>query len=359
MKLITGICFLVLSLISCATVQTDIYYESGGSAVFHELDAIELQLVVQRQEVHTETLGEIRDELTKIRDNPASDPLFQSRSAALAGYAEFLAGRRRQAASLLQEAQAAYGGDEIAAVLASLLERDLETRITMLQSALDASDTAYRLYTELGAAQLAAGQYRHALAAFDTAIPQLPEEYALVFGPMRERAFALRDATTAVRAASEQYLNNDPVSFQGLIVITREESGLLNWYTGGAPWNEAEVFRRIQNDAWIADSDATLNTTANRGDVALFVWHLLSRNRQHELQKYTQRYADRGTTPVPDVAYDSPWFDAVLAVVEEDIMTLPDGRNFHPHAPISGLEFYRIIQRASRIATSYLMRLAV
>jgi hypothetical protein len=52
---------------------------------------------------------------------------------------------------------------------------------------------------------------------------------------------------------------------------------------------------------------------------------------------------------VPDVAVEEPWFDAVLGVVEREIMDLPDGTNFRPDGEVSGLEYLSILQRLQRL----------
>ena len=64
------------------------------------------------------------------------------------------------------------------------------------------------------------------------------------------------------------------------------------------------------------------------------------------LTRYRQRYS---FSPVPDVAVEEPWFDAVLGVVEREIMDLPDGINFQPDGEVSGLEYLSILQRLQRL----------
>ena len=54
---------------------------------------------------------------------------------------------------------------------------------------------------------------------------------------------------------------------------------------------------------------------------------------QKLLTRYRLKYA---SSPVPDVPVDAPWFDAVLGVVEREIMDLPDGVNFKPDAGHDG-----------------------
>jgi hypothetical protein len=52
---------------------------------------------------------------------------------------------------------------------------------------------------------------------------------------------------------------------------------------------------------------------------------------------------------VPDVEVGEPWFDAVLGVVEREVMDLPDGVNFRPEGEVSGLEYLTMLQRLQRL----------
>jgi hypothetical protein len=67
-------------------------------------------------------------------------------------------------------------------------------------------------------------------------------------------------------------------------------------------------------------------------------------------RRYTEKYAPRagqtqGRSPVPDLAYGSAIFDAALALVEREIMDLPDGRLFMPDQALSGLAFLEMLAR--------------
>ncbi len=88
-------------------------------------------------------------------------------------------------------------------------------------------------------------------------------------------------------------------------------------------------------------------TQAVRKDVAYFIWGIVSR-AEHDpklLGKYRAKYA---ASPVPDVPIDAPWFDAALGVVERELMDLPDGVNFQPDGPVTGLQYLEILGKLAR-----------
>ncbi|HAP43134.1 MAG: hypothetical protein A2087_03010 [Spirochaetes bacterium GWD1_61_31] len=333
--------------VGCATIQTDIVYDTVPGQSSQELETIELQLVQLRAVPDMALLASLRARLQELNRLDHSDPLLQARGRALAAEAALLAGNRREAQAQLDGATAAYAGDELSALVAARLELDPAARIVLLQAALTSSDTAWRLRAELGASLLEAGRYREALAAFDAALPRLPAEYGQLHQAGRDRAYALRDSEGAVQAAAASHLTPQPISYLGLIVVVQQESNLLEWFTGGAPWSPGVIFERAKAAGWFADGSLPAGTPATRADVALFIWNLIARGQSNMLRKYSTRYAGRTASPVPDVAIGSPWFDAVLGVVEEDIMTLPDGRNFQPETPVSGLEFFGIMTAAA------------
>jgi tetratricopeptide (TPR) repeat protein len=271
---------------------------------------------------------------------PSGDATRQARILALSAEAALQAGERMTATRRLDESRAAYGGDEIASVVASRLAKTPDERLAILQKAIAVADEAYRIKAELGSVLLAAGKPREALAAFDASLPFLDEAYTTLYGEQRQRAWALRDSGATMDSGISTYLTRDPIPLVGMAAVAQAESNALDRITGGASWAPGVLFERLRAAGWYVNTGALPGEAATRKDAALFLWMLMTHGDRQMAVRYTERYAAEAASPVPDVPYGSPYFDSVLGVVEEGIMTLVDGRNFDPDTAAAGLDFY-------------------
>jgi len=301
---------LVSMLASCATVQEDVRYEAPEGAAGAELATLEAELVVLRADPDPDALRAIRSALDDLAETPSTDPLYRSRALALGAEAALLGGDEAGAGRRVEEALEAYPGDEVAAVTASRMAETPEERLAVIEEALSRADGSKRLLAELGSVFTALGRYREAVAAFDAALPFLPPEYGALYGADRERAYALRDADTAP-AAADAYLTAGSLPLLGMAAMTQSETALLDDITGGVDWAPAVLYDRLSAAGWYVPGSPP-DRAVTRKDAALFLWHALAHGRSEFLERYSRRYADRGTSPVPDVAYGSPWFDAAL-----------------------------------------------
>ncbi len=335
------------ALASCASIQTDVRYDGPAGTAPAALESLELRLVSLRANPDPAALAQVRSELEALSRTPSTDQAWLARVLALRADAELLSGDRQAAARMAAQALEAWGGDELAALAGARLAADDAERLALLERYMQVSDGALRLRAELGATLSRLGRHRDALAAFDAALPFLAPEYGFLYGAERDRAWALKDSAVAPGSASTSFLTGDPIPLAGMVALTVGETGSLDWFTGGAPWDPGVLFERLKAAGWFADPSAPGSTPATRKDAALFLWSLMARGEAAMRTRYTVRYAARGSSPVPDVPYASPWFDGVVGTVEEGIMALVDGRNFSPDAPASGLDFFNWLLAAA------------
>jgi tetratricopeptide (TPR) repeat protein len=331
---------MILTISSCATIQRDVLYDVPAGEQQLELAGIESELVHVRVHPDAAALRSIRDRLDRLAAAPSSDTARSARILSLSAEAAMQSGERSTAAKLIERSQALYRGDELAAVVSSRLAKTPEERLAILERSAPLADDGARIRAEQGSALLALGRFRDALAAFDAALPRLGPEYGKLYGEDRERAYALRDAESAPSAGAASFLTKDAITMLGMAMVAQSETNALDRITGGAPWASGVLFERLKASGWYADTGAAASSPALRKDAALFLWSMMARGDARITSRYTSRYASRGQSPVRDVPYGSPYFDAVLGVVEEGVMSLVDGRNFDPDAPAAGLDFY-------------------
>ncbi len=343
---------LAAALVGCKSVQSDLAVERLPEHAFAALDGYESELVLLEAEPSPDALARLRGRMSAAASQPVLERTFASRLAALTGRAALLAGDRASAEKDLKKALSLNPGDELARVLEARLERNAAKRLELLEAALAASDGQKRLQAEKGRLLASSGRYAEALAAFDASLPFLPEAYERAFGAERRRALALRDASGSAKGGGS-LLSDRKLTLESMAALAQEESPLVDFLTGGKTWASGVLFERLRGGGYFPDPSAPGSAVVRRGDAAFFLWRLVA-NRKNDrtlLVRYSARYGSRPdpVSPVPDVPLVSPWFDAVLGCVEREIMELPDGRRFFPEDPVTGLEFYRWIRKASEL----------
>lgn len=333
--------------LSCASVQRDVLYDAPAGAELRELEGLELALARLRAKPEQAAYLETRAAVESRLGSATSDPAYRARLLALAAEAALQAGRRAEAAQRLAEAKAANPGDELAAVVSSRLARTNQQRLEELEASLLVADGSFRIRAELGAALADLGRHREAVAAFDAALPYLPDDYRLLYGERRDRSFALRDADARQASSSAAHLTRERLSALGMAVLAQNETSALDTITGGTNWDPNLLFNRLKSLGWYLDPAVAAAAPMSRKDAAFFLWNLMARGRREMLTRYSLRYAARGAGPVADLPYGSAYFDAALGVVEENVMSLPDGRSFRPDDPVAGLDFYAWLRAAA------------
>jgi tetratricopeptide (TPR) repeat protein len=338
----------VLLASACATAQSRIIDEPPATAEPAELAGIELDLVACRAALPMAVdLPDTVKRLETLIARPTSDAPYQARVLALSAEAALLAGDRKTAARRVSQARASHPGDELAAIVGARLASSATERLAIIEQALILADETCRLRAELGLVLLEIGRYREAVAAFDSALPFLPEEYAMLYASGKDRAWALRAAADSIAAGIRVLLTRDILPMAGMAIIAQNETAALVHITGDSEWAPGVLFERLKAAGYYSDPGTDLRDATTRRDAALFLWQLMARGDARLLFRYTVRYADAGTSPVPDVPYGARCFDAVLGVVEEDVMPLVDGRHFRPDEPVNGLDFYGWLHTAA------------
>jgi hypothetical protein len=203
-------------------------------------------------------------------------------------------------------------------------------------------------------------RFAEAAGAFDAAFSSgLAGVYRENYVGVRDRAWELRNTADA-SAGTLNMLVRDSITWNDCIAITRNETQLLRFISGGRNISEAEFFNRLLDRAFIPYSqDISLSEwpqTRPRGDeivtragAAWFIWHLYAEARADRgmLSRYSARYATGANprSPVTDIPPLSPFFDSILGCVETELMSLPDGRNFRPAQSMRGAELLAILKK--------------
>jgi hypothetical protein len=337
----------------------------AGEAQLARLDEIEASLAAAR--VSGGQAPGAAEELAALRKAKVADEAYRARVYALSGEAFLLAGDSASARTMLKAADEAVGlGSRIGArdpapVLRALLVPDLSKRAEMLRSSSDprlwGSDpdgVPARIQAEL--ALLLAGEkaYPEAAAAMDSAYPRLSQALREAYSPLRKEIAQALEAGVAKESADIAEADPlpmgllaralwlaDPGLASGLGPEAGDEALLASMTAGGL------ILAWEGEEAGIDPGRPALRRDAVPPLFKLYVKHSGEKGLE---RRYTEKYAPRagqtqGRSPVPDLAYGSAIFDAALALVEREIMDLPDGRLFMPDQALSGLAFLEMLAR--------------
>ena len=339
------------TVISCASVQTDIQYSGNESAIKEQaLADIEAALVMQRGAPNTERLGHIRVEINALLQAPSTDSSYLARLYALAADAALLLRQPSEARTQLALAKRYSEYDEYVQLVTARLIAEPEKRLAYLEERITQEPAAYRLKAEAGSLFFSAKDYRNALAAFDASLSFLPDAYQQYYRPQREQCVQLYTVDSAsVTESSEKILQANPISLVEMAALTQDSTNALDFITGTAVWRPPLLAKTLQQAGWYHPDRDVLKDSASKKDAALFLWRLIIGSDEQRLTQYTRYYTNKRRLPIPDVLMDGIYFDAIVGSVEEDVVPLADGKHFEPDTPVSGLEFYRWLLKADAI----------
>ena len=339
------------TVISCASVQTDIQYSGNESAIKEQaLADIEAALVMQRGAPNTERLGHIRAEINALLQAPSTDSSYLARLYALAADTALLLRQPSEARTQLALAKRYSEYDEYVQLVTARLIAEPEKQLAYLEERITQEPAAYRLKAEAGNLFFAAKDYRNALAAFDASLSFLPDAYQHYYRPQREQCVQRYTVDSAsVTESSEKILQANPISLVEMAALTQDSTNALDFITGTAVWRPPLLAKTLQQAGWYHPDRDVLKDSASKKDAALFLWRLIIGSDEQRLTQYTRYYTNKRRLPIPDVLMDGIYFDAIVGSVEEDVVPLADGKHFEPDTPVSGLEFYRWLLKADAI----------
>lgn len=340
------------SLFSCASLQGDILASTANEEVSEEFAAVAATVVPLDTTSDTQKLREARTLVRNLESKEIKDAVFEARLLAWSGRLYLLEGKRPEAARALRMAQTRAGGETAVAVLESRLEQNAEKRLDYLDKFRNLADTPAVLEIERARTLEELRRYREAVAAFDSAFPSLPDYYRRTYEASRNRAWELRSLSPDHAKQSGDLAVKAEITLEDALVLLRDETVLLGNTTAGSHWTAEQLYRDLNSRGIIpVDSVGTirLQDGMNRSYVAWLLWQLTAEYRGQPALK--TRYSDRIRTlpnprsPIADIPHGSRWFDSVMGCVEWEIMNLPDGKNFFPNQPVSGISFMEMLRR--------------
>jgi tetratricopeptide (TPR) repeat protein len=340
-----------------------------GEAELAALDDVEARLVEAR--VSPERRAAIgsgpQAELNALRKVKVSDRPYSLRLYSLSGEAYLLAGDSTSARSMLRSADGlsnygqAMGVRDPAPVLRALLMPDLAKRRDMLESSAspllwgsDPKAVPPRIRCELALLYLDENRYEEARNALEAAFPLLTPGLRAAYQPLVDAAS--KGLQAGIKRETADIAEADPLDM-GLLAraVVMSEPSIVPARPDALPDDRTVLTELIAAGFILPEKGGAqpdpLRTALRRDAVRpLFALYLRRTGEKGLEHRYTEKYAPKtgegaGRSPLPDVPFGSEGFDATLALIEREIMDLPDGALFYPDAALSGISFLEMLAR--------------
>jgi len=370
MRYLTFFILIVLSFVSCKSTG-DIFVDSQRSQSDQKLSELEVVIIPLEASISDNSrtrqnnISSARQMITRMEREASADADYSAKLTAWSGRLAIMEGRYSEAQRLYRQSIAASPGNIPAIILSIRLEGDPARRMVIIERELAALGQRAisgigELNIERGRALVELNRFSEAAGAFDVAFSsRLESVYRDSYIAERNRAWELRN-TSGVSTGTLGLLGRETISWNDCIELTRTETQLLRFLTGGRNMSAADLFNRLIERGFIPYiQDITItewpaarpraDEVVTRAGAAWFVWHLYAESRADRglLSRYSARYATGANprSPIMDVPALSPFFDSILGCVETEFLSLPDSRNFRPVLPIRGTELLTILRR--------------
>jgi tetratricopeptide (TPR) repeat protein len=360
---LAGLLAFTLGLASCASLQQDVYtYTEENTYIYSSIEVYEdrfINIDVRYQMESPAPLDQINGLLTDIgaykSATKVTEPALIARMRAFEGLLFKMAGRKREAEAAYMEARGLQKGDRYVLLLGSRLAKNVEESLSQIEGILTYDSKNAVLQLEKGKLLYQQKKYDQAIAVIDNAFVLFDNEglknYRTVYNPLRAYVWDLNtvygnssDSTASYNMADLQ----QPLTLVSLVNLTLENTNLLENHRSVNQKQKLPAFiKTLERGGYFSSAGDQQNAGGSSSYIleaenitrkmcARFIWNAYVRKSGNAkmLTRYSEKYrkSGRAKSPVSDLSVEDPDFDAVLGVVENEFMELPDGRSFEPDA---------------------------
>ena len=368
----TGI--LLGALTGCtSTLQEDIFDSTEASAVMlGAISEYEEKFIVYDAEytmkgkIESSGISELHTNIEN-KLSQTHEPALLAHLQAMDGLLYYMENKTKKAQDFYKEAKGNQSDDIYVLLLGIRLEKTTETSLAKMEEILSYDGKNGTIMLEKGKLLYKKNQYDKAVAALDNAFlifdGEKKPKYREVYNPFRDNVWKLYSAGIDDSVLNGSLKSADlakPLTKDVMLKLTIENTKLLEDFTGGGKISNAELTKKLttygvfsaaidKNNSQNTAFAITNSNAISRIMAARYIWNLYvkAKGKPEMLTRYSTRYAKMTNpkSPIKDVDLKNPDFDAVLGVVETELMELPDGKSFHPDNIMTGLDFLAIIKK--------------
>ena len=211
--------------------------------------------------------------------------------------------------------------------------------------------------------KITTSEYKNAVAKMDEASLIFQEEnleiYNEVYNSLREYAWNMYSVSGGDAKPVLQQNLSEPLTVSSMVELALNNSTVFDHYKSTSRQKNERLIAVLNSEKYfsapldpmdleLSSEEITKSEFISRRCCARFLWNTYVKNQGEMslLTKYSTRYNATGRTksPVADVSVSNIDFDAVLGVIENEIMDLPDGKHFFPNKIVTKLDFLKWIK---------------
>lgn len=367
--------FIPFFITSCVSLQEDVFVSSNQKFEFYQsIRNYEEEFLYIDSNFYVSGNASIQDinnlilEINQYEESKIIEPAVKARLYALEGLLYLTSGKANKAKSFYNVAKKAQAGDSYVLLLSAMLEKTLNDQLEKFNELLKIEENNAILI--LGKAKILykLQNYNEAVAAIDNAFvifEQNGNDYFIdAYTDLKDKIWELYTITTnssSTKAIDSNMIQGN-LTKESMIQLTLDHTSLLDFFTVDKKMKVSELLKKLEAGGYLSSAydisntaksslEITQSTALTRKLCARFIWNLFvqKKGNQSLRTKYSARFLklQNPATPVPDVMITDKDFDAVLGTVENEIMELPDGRNFNPDEKVSNVDFLKWIQAAN------------
>lgn len=293
------------------------------------------------------------------------EPIVKAHITAIDGLLYLLEGKKKKAENAYMDAKAVTGGDDYVMLLASKLQKTEKDSLSFCDEILSVDANNSIITMAKGVLLYNAGEYDKAVALIDQAFIQFDNQgrnnYRTVYNDFRDKVWTLYSTGISSEKGSEDLTKE--LSKEDMVFLAYAKSSALTDLTRGTKLNKNQLYNKVfaaglfnaAKDSENLQNSAALITDSqsiNRLACARFLWNLyvLNKGNPQLASRYTSRYSKipNAKSPVSDIEIQNLDFDAVLGVVDNEIMNLPDGKNFKPYDKVRILDYLTFLKKFNK-----------
>ncbi|MCR5494400.1 MAG: hypothetical protein K6F15_02080 [Treponema sp.] len=293
------------------------------------------------------------------------EPIVKAHITAIDGLLYLLEGKKKKAENAYMDAKAVTGGDDYVMLLASKLQKTEKDSLSFCDEILSVDANNSIITMAKGVLLYNAGEYDKAVALIDQAFIQFDNQgrnnYRTVYNDFRDKVWTLYSTGISSEKGSEDLTKE--LSKEDMVFLAYAKSSALTDLTRGTKLNKNQLYNKVfaaglfnaAKDSENLQNSAALITDSqsiNRLACARFLWNLyvLNKGNPQLASRYTSRYSKipNAKSPVSDIEIQNLDFDAVLGVVDNEIMNLPDGKNFKPSDKVRILDYLTFLKKFNK-----------
>ncbi|OHD21771.1 MAG: hypothetical protein A2Y34_12420 [Spirochaetes bacterium GWC1_27_15] len=342
--------FLVFVLFSCKTMD-EIIIEKIDDQSLKQIETIEILFLKYKTEKNRIYIDNSKKLIEELSNKAKNNKFFKAKIFGLEGEIALLQNNISEVNSMIQEIEVLNPNEEKLFILKASIEENLDKKESIIKQGIEKATTNTKLKLNLADLIFIKGDFTQATALYDEVFNELGEDYKSYYKKRRDLSYQfINNPPENIKIINE--LNKEKISFGDIIKITSNETAYLTKILNKSSKIE-DNFQKLKEYGFFYKDNSTdnkIDSIIKRKDIAYFLLNIVSfiQNNKTLLTKYKietkNKPEEKDLSPVPDIKTYDYFYTAVLILVEQEILDLPDGVNFLPENTMTGLEFFKLLK---------------